>query len=335
MDSPAVHDGTPVRIETPTDRLNSGIPVTFDCQGSRLFGSLHRASASAPGGIGVILLNQGPVDRAGSHRLYIKLANRLASLGFIVLRFDARGVGESEGAWEGEENRISVPEVYSRIQQGAWKPDALAAIDYMRRDVGVDRIVLGGLCGGAATALLTGAEHPSVDGLFAIGTPITFAHETRLTAVPNAILQQEVSGYFRKLLRPSSWTRFLSFKTDYRTLARVLSIQLQRRLAALRQPATAAFDDDNDVNVALVRDILTAARRKPLLVVFSGNDYLWREFQEHLPRFGKDPSRLPFELVTIPDANHIFTQESWQQALSESVTSWLKRTQSESHRRWT
>ena len=315
------------------NRLDAGTPVSFSCEGSRLYGALHRGSGDRDPGVGVILLNQGPVDRVGSHRLYVKLANQLASLGVPVLRFDARGVGESEGAWEGEDTRITVPDIYGRIQTGAWKGDALAAIEFMRRTAGVDRVILGGLCGGACTALFAAAEHRAVDGVFAIGTPITFAHVTRLDAVPTAFLEKEVSGYFRKLLRPSSWTRFLSFKTDYRTLVRVFSLQIRRRVARLRGPEQAAFECDDQVNVPLVKALVTTAQQKRLLMVYSGSDYLWQEFQEHMPRFGRDRENLPFQLVVIPDANHILTEDSWQQALSSSVLSWLEDTLPKSRRR--
>ena len=87
-------------------RLDMGVPVTFECEGARLVGSLHTPHGRAAD-LGVILLNQGPIDRTGSHRLYIKLAARLTSLGIPVLRFDARGVGESEGRWASA--AISVP----------------------------------------------------------------------------------------------------------------------------------------------------------------------------------------------------------------------------------
>lgn len=311
----------------PESRLAAGEPVTFLCEGSRLYGSLHRPSKRLPGAPGVILLNQGPVDRAGSHRLYIKLTERLTAMGLVVLRFDARGVGESEGAWPQEDVRITVPDIYGHIQRGAWTPDALAAIEFMRREAGVDRVVLGGLCGGAVTAVFAGADHAAVDAVFGIGMPVTFAHVTQLAAVPDAVLKREASGYFRKLLRPSAWTRFLTFQTDYRTIVRLFSAQLRRRLSRLRTAdGRAEENEENDqaVNVPLLKTIDRAARaRKPLLFVFSGNDDLWHEFEERLPRFGADRSRLPFDLVTIPNANHILTEDRWQQELYDQVATWL------------
>jgi pimeloyl-ACP methyl ester carboxylesterase len=307
--------------------LDTGAPVSFECEGFKLVGSLHAADGRAAHG--VILLNQGPIDRGGSHRLYIKLANELTAMGVPVLRFDARGVGDSDGMWESEaqETGLSILEAYGHIQRGVWKSDALAAIEFMLRTTGVSRIVLGGLCGGATTAVFAGVDHPAVDGMFLIGTPITFSSVTRRTAdLPTAIIDRDSAAYRRKLFQLSSWSRFLRMETDYRTMAHVLMVQLQRRVGRLNGDTSTPADDDSNVNVPLIKSIMAACkRRKRLLFVYGENDYLWQEFQEHLSRFGSDRSRLPFELQTIPKANHILTEESWQQALFTSVCDWYSR----------
>jgi pimeloyl-ACP methyl ester carboxylesterase len=308
-------------LATTAARLDMGVPVTLQCEGMRLVGALHTAHGPAAG-VGVILLNQGPIDRTGSHRLYVKLAARLTALGIPTLRFDARGVGESEGEWATE--RISVLEAYGNIQRGAWVPDTIAAIEFMRRTAKVDRIILGGLCGGAATALFAGAQHPAVEGVFVIGTPVTFSSATQAVAdLPDAIIERDVWRYFRKLLQPSAWLRLLSLKTDYSMIANVFGTKLRRVIGRARG-ADRTTETDASINVPLFDAIKTAAkRRKPLLFVYGENDYLWQEFQEQMPRFGKDRSKLPFALVTIPEANHILTEEPWQDAMYAAVTSWL------------
>jgi pimeloyl-ACP methyl ester carboxylesterase len=109
-------------------------------------------------------------------------------------------------------------------------------------------------------------------------------------------------------------------------MAHVFMVQLQRQVGRLGGDASMPGDDDGNINLPLIKSILTACkRRKRLLFVYGENDYLWQEFQEHLTRFGSDRSRLPFELKTIPKANHILTEESWQQALFTSVCDWYSR----------
>jgi len=43
----------------------------------------------------VILLNSGIFHRVGPNRLYVTLARRLALAGFVTLRFDLSGIGDS------------------------------------------------------------------------------------------------------------------------------------------------------------------------------------------------------------------------------------------------
>ncbi len=44
---------------------------------------------------GVLLLNAGLIHHIGPSRIYVKIARMLASMGFIVLRFDFSGIGDS------------------------------------------------------------------------------------------------------------------------------------------------------------------------------------------------------------------------------------------------
>lgn len=45
----------------------------------------------------MVVVVGGPQYRVGSHRLFVHLARRLALCGHAVLRFDARGMGDSSG----------------------------------------------------------------------------------------------------------------------------------------------------------------------------------------------------------------------------------------------
>ena len=71
------------------------------CRGETLLAVLSRPER--PRRTAVVVVVGGPQYRAGSHRQFVQLARRLAAEGWPVLRFDARGMGDSGGAAHGFE----------------------------------------------------------------------------------------------------------------------------------------------------------------------------------------------------------------------------------------
>ncbi|MEO7385660.1 MAG: hydrolase 1, exosortase A system-associated, partial [Gammaproteobacteria bacterium] len=76
--------------------------VTFTCEGDTLIGILHEALV--PATRGVLIVVGGPQYRIGSHRQFVLLARDLARQGIPILRFDYRGMGDSDGRFRGFEH---------------------------------------------------------------------------------------------------------------------------------------------------------------------------------------------------------------------------------------
>ena len=66
-----------------------------------LLGIIHLPEAVSRRG--VVILVGGPQYRVGSHRQFLLLARALAQHGVPVLRFDFRGMGDSDGEFHGFE----------------------------------------------------------------------------------------------------------------------------------------------------------------------------------------------------------------------------------------
>jgi len=80
--------------------LHKMVPIAFGPSGQKHFGAYHPARAvdGAPTrSCGVVLCNPMGWEAIASQRSYRVLADRLAGIGFPVLRFDYSGTGDSAG----------------------------------------------------------------------------------------------------------------------------------------------------------------------------------------------------------------------------------------------
>jgi pimeloyl-ACP methyl ester carboxylesterase len=131
-----------------------------------LCGTLTLPGATPPAPVGVLLFNAGVIHRIGPHRINVKLARHLASLGIASLRFDLSGQGDSRAS--------SSPAPY-REQAVA---DLRAAMDQFERMTGVQRFAVFGICSGADHGWACAQQDERLVGLFMLDG---YAYPTRKT----------------------------------------------------------------------------------------------------------------------------------------------------------
>jgi uncharacterized protein len=113
----------------------------FQAYGRDLLAAVHISPRLHPRSVAVLLCNPFGEEAARAHRLYRVMARKLEDAGYSAMRFDYSGTGDSSGdiADFGIED---------------WLQDIAAAADQLRRESGVQRIVLVGLrLGGTFAAL--------------------------------------------------------------------------------------------------------------------------------------------------------------------------------------
>lgn len=125
--------------------------LQFTCQGSSLIGILDLPER--PLARGVLVVTSGPQYRIGHHRHFTLLARVLAARGIPVLRFDHRGMGDSEGEARtldtlGDDIHAAtraffdqVPELREVVLWGLGEA-AMAALRYAQADQRVAGVVL-------------------------------------------------------------------------------------------------------------------------------------------------------------------------------------------------
>lgn len=295
-------------------------------QGHILHGLLHEPPSEAARGVCVLLLSPGIKGRVGPHRLYLKLAERIVPMGFHLLRFDFHGLGDSEDVLDED----ILADMYNTIQGGRYVDDTIAAMNWMQSAHGVGEFVGSGLCGGSISALLSAAKDPRIKSLLGIGLPVVLdggeANWGRfLTAQQTMLARRE---FFRRLVRPWTWLKFLSGRSNYRVIGRVIRQAFgasKPPAKKFKQPAAKpVIDDTNPLFAPAFLGFIES--RRPALLIYSGADRLQGQFEEKFEARNRnriDEASKGYRIHTIPNANHIMSSDTWVEELREVAAVWL------------
>ena len=131
-------------------------PVRFRVGDDYLFGIIHMPESGKlrQREQGILFSTSGLRYRIGPYRQYVRLARRFCEQGYFVFRYDAPGIGDSEGCFRDLMG-------YRKIVVGN-QSLARKVIDFFVRETGISKLGVLGLCSGAYDALLTAACISSV-----------------------------------------------------------------------------------------------------------------------------------------------------------------------------
>ena len=270
-------------------------PLSFDCDGARLIGIL--TAPTTPAQIGVVVVVGGPQYRVGSHRQFVLLARALAEAGIPSLRFDYRGMGDSEGH----------PTTFESIDD-----DLAAAIDAFQRETSVTDIVLWGLCDGASAALMYASRDARIVGVAAVNP------WARSSGGEAAVRLRHY--YVERLLSRAFWRKLAAGAFDSRRSVREIAEAI--RNAARRSAAAASESYLLRMRQGLVRF------DRSVLVILSSNDLTAKEFERWLgqPKLRAQLARrTTIEVYPIDDADHTFSEPAHRAALEDKTIGWIRR----------
>lgn len=279
-------------------------PLLFDCQGQRLLGVLSEPAAPAAGDVGMVIVVGGPQVRAGSHRQFVQMARAAAAHGVPTLRFDVRGMGDSEGELRNFEHL---------------SPDIGAAIDALQRAVpAVRRVVLWGLCDGASAALmyLDDSRHDArVQGLVLLNPWVRSEATLAATHVKHY--------YAQRLMQREFWAKLLRGQVAGAALRGLLrSVRL-----ALR-PQAAAEAGSTDATAPYPQRMARACARfgGRVLLVLSGVDYTAKEFLQAwtTPDWAAARAHPRLQRLDLPEADHTLSRSRDQSEMQAACVQWLR-----------
>jgi exosortase A-associated hydrolase 1 len=278
--------------------------VSFACAGERLYGVLSlpaQTAGTAPPARGVLIVVGGPQVRTGSHRQFTLLARGLAQAGVPVLRFDYRGMGDSEGA----------PRIFEQVDE-----DLRAALDcFFAKVPGMREAVLWGLCDGASAAAMYAPRDARVAGL-ALLNPWVRTEQGAAKAT--------LKHYYRaRLLDPGFWKKLASGRFDAAQAARSFA-------TALRTASSKVLPAQRDAGAASLPDRMHAALQGfggRILVMLSGADLTAQEFAG-LASSSRDWERLlagpSVSRHALPGADHTCSRRDWHDQVLAWTVDWLR-----------
>jgi dienelactone hydrolase len=184
---------------------------------SRLFAIVTEPRSGEPRRRGVILLNAGATHHVGPNRMYVTLARRWARRGYVVLRLDLAGLGDSDTRRDRPEGEVYPP---------AALDDVRVAVEFIRDRYGISNITIGGLCSGAFHALRAAAAGLPVRRVLMVN-PLNFHWREGMTLQdltwlgfvhnPRTYLEQVIPSKFWKRLitRQLNVGRLLKLYAEY------------------------------------------------------------------------------------------------------------------------
>ncbi|MFT6988278.1 MAG: pimeloyl-ACP methyl ester carboxylesterase [Paraglaciecola sp.] len=133
----------------------------------------------------VLILNSGVMHHIGTCRLSVKIARALANSGFLALRFDFSGIGDSEPR-RGTENFAE-----------SSSAEISEVMDYLQRKKKINKFIVYGLCSGADASYEIAQKDPRIIGMI------------QIDAYCYANWQSRLYHYAPRLLSLDVWLRFI------------------------------------------------------------------------------------------------------------------------------
>jgi alpha-beta hydrolase superfamily lysophospholipase len=299
-----LRNGGPEEPGTLTER-----PVFFGAEGV-LFGIVTEPRTDEIRRRAVILLNAGSDYHIGANRMHVTLARDWASRGYVSLRMDLAGLGDS-GTRSGQaDNEVFPPAALDDIRAG---------IDLLRDRYGAADVTLFGLCSGAYHALRAAVAGLPINRILMVNPQNYFWDEgTTLTDLQPAEVIHNPGLYRRRVFSGVHWKRLLAGEVN---VWRIAKIYFYRPLLALESTLR---DIARRLGIRLPNDLgseLVEISKRGVKIVFvfargePGIDLLHLEGGSSVKRLG-DSCRIRI----VDGGDHVFSQSGARGKMSQIIS---------------
>lgn len=340
----------PERPQEPHPPYNyDEIETTFNSsvEGQQLKGTITKPKGDGPFPAIVLVSGSGPQNRDSEtlgHKPFLVIADYLSRNGIIVLRYDERGVGESEGD-------------FTSATSMDFKDDAAKAVSHIRTFPFVDQQQVGliGHSEGAMIGWMLAAGESDLDFLIALTAPVVpidelMEQQTLDVLISGGASQESID---QQLTLNKKVYKSVKNTQDYQALSVNLEDMLREHLASvgvdeasLDREASAIMDAFGPALTPWFFEFIRFRSQPyienisiPVFAVFGGKDLQVKAStnSEALKTFTADHSQL-FTIKTYPELNHLMQtaptgtlaeyasiSETFNEEVLSDILEWLKR----------
>jgi len=285
-------------------------PVLFGSEAA-LFGIVTEPRAGELRRRAVVVLNAGADFHIGSSGITVELARSWARRGYVVLRMDFAGIGDSSTRPGRPDNEVFPP---------AAVDDMRAAVEYLRSRYDVRDFTVAGMCSGAYHALQSAVAALPVDRILMVNPQNYFWNEgmSIYGMQVHELVAPASGGSHGKLLSLDRWRRLFSGQVDIGYLFKLytkrtaLAVESALKSAArsmrIRLPNDLGFELE-EIAGRGVRIVFVFARGEP------GIGLLKMQAGGSLKRLGEH-----FRMHIIDGADHVFSKLGPRQELEKILS---------------
>ncbi len=265
----------------------------FENEGESLLGVVHVPERQRCGAL--LLLHGWAGYRIGAHRMLVKLARAATQQGFVAMRFDFRGRGDSGG----DAGATTLSTMIS---------DTVQAASVLTDEYEVARVSLVGDCSGSEVAIGAGSLIAAADSMVLWSAPMVAADRSAARQAKRAdVLRQ----YVRKVFRAETWRKLLGGRL---------------RLDMIRQTMKRGGAGAGEETAPTDREVDWLGRfgefRGERLFIYGGSDPGAPSAQQHYQRLSTEAG-CAFNCHVVAGANHAFYSLAWEREVIETTLDWL------------
>jgi pimeloyl-ACP methyl ester carboxylesterase len=244
----------------------------------------------------VIILNSGVMHHIGTCRISVRIARELAKSGFLALRFDFSGIGDSEPrrgtASFAESSSAEITEV----------------MNYLEQKKGIKKFIVYGLCSGADASYEIAKKDPRIVGMVQIDA----------YCYPN--WQSKLIHYGPRIFKLDVWLRFIK---------RILGLPQPAK-------DEEQIDTENIEMPSYIRELPAREEiSKGLQGIVDNNIHIYNIFtggmsetfnhsKQYVENFSDVDFKDQLKVDFYKELDHIITSPEYQQKIPFDICQWVK-----------